>query len=84
MLSSAISAGPPTAVPCAAGAVLVGDAAAQLLDAHDAVHVGGPQPEHVLHALQRGDGVDVPPQRLERGSVPVRSLVLERRPGTAP
>ena len=30
-----------------------------LLDVDDAVDVGGPQPEHVLHAGQRGDRVDV-------------------------
>ena len=51
------------------------DALAQLLDPQHAVHVGGAEPEHVLHALERGDGVDVAPQRLERRAVPVGALV---------
>ena len=50
-----------------------------LLDVAHAVDVGGAQPEDVLHALQRGQCVDVLAQALEDRAAPFGALVHQRQ-----
>ena len=49
-------------------------------DIDDPEDVGGAQPEHVLHAREGGDRVDVGPQLLEQVTAPLGALVDEREP----
>ena len=51
-----------------------------VLDVLHAVDVGGAQLEHVLHALQRGDRVDVLAQPLEHRAAAFGPLVDQRQP----
>ena len=61
-------------------AVLAMDGRGHVLDLHHAVHVGRAELEHVLHAGERGDGVDIAVEALEHRAAALGPLVHQRQP----
>ena len=55
------------------------DRGEHLLDVEDPIDVGGPQLEHVAHARERGDHVDVLPKPLEHPAATLGALVHDRQ-----